>query len=220
MDPIRIGTGFFSVVDGVRYWRDYLKLFAHPELHCPAKPAKLRYWTTGAIANQFAALCLSSLAPYPSLQRSCPAALCQGRCCRVLGEDERPAAVTREGDLRELGPRRRPHFGGHGSRLLLPDPRREPLPAVHRPGQCGHGAARALRPRPAHPALPERRRRAPGRARRAVAPRQAPPRRVLRHRRRPAGGNNLSFGFTISCHGCKHASICHAVYVFDCACRS
>ncbi|RCV31541.1 hypothetical protein SETIT_6G186300v2 [Setaria italica] len=42
MDPIRIGTGFFSVVDGVRYWRDYLKLFAHPELHCPAKPAKLR----------------------------------------------------------------------------------------------------------------------------------------------------------------------------------
>nr|CAB3481217.1 unnamed protein product [Digitaria exilis] len=42
MDPIRIGTGFFSVVDGVRYWRDYLKMFAHPELHCPAKPAKLR----------------------------------------------------------------------------------------------------------------------------------------------------------------------------------
>ncbi|CAL4999381.1 unnamed protein product [Urochloa decumbens] len=42
MDPIRIGTGFFSVVDGIRYWRDYLKMFAHPELHCPSKPAKLR----------------------------------------------------------------------------------------------------------------------------------------------------------------------------------
>jgi isopenicillin N synthase-like dioxygenase len=43
MDPIRIGTGFFSVVDGVMYWRDYLKMFAHPELHCPSKPEKLRY---------------------------------------------------------------------------------------------------------------------------------------------------------------------------------
>ncbi|RLN05571.1 flavonol synthase/flavanone 3-hydroxylase-like [Panicum miliaceum] len=42
MDPVRIGTGFFSVVDGVRYWRDYLKMFAHPELHYPAKPPKLR----------------------------------------------------------------------------------------------------------------------------------------------------------------------------------
>jgi len=42
MDPVRIGTGFFSVVDGVRYWRDYLKMFAHPELHCPANPPKLR----------------------------------------------------------------------------------------------------------------------------------------------------------------------------------
>jgi len=42
MDPVRIGTGFFSVVDGVRYWRDYLKMFVHPELHCPAKPPNLR----------------------------------------------------------------------------------------------------------------------------------------------------------------------------------
>uniref|UniRef100_A0A0A9D5Z2 Fe2OG dioxygenase domain-containing protein n=1 Tax=Arundo donax TaxID=35708 RepID=A0A0A9D5Z2_ARUDO len=42
MDPIRIGSGFYSVIDGARYWRDYLKMFAHPELHCPAKPAKLR----------------------------------------------------------------------------------------------------------------------------------------------------------------------------------
>ncbi|XP_062196638.1 2-oxoglutarate-dependent dioxygenase 19-like [Phragmites australis] len=42
MDPIRIGSGFYSVVDGARYSRDYLKMFAHPELHCPANPAKLR----------------------------------------------------------------------------------------------------------------------------------------------------------------------------------
>ncbi|WVZ92441.1 hypothetical protein U9M48_038505 [Paspalum notatum var. saurae] len=43
MDPVRIGSGFYSVVDGARYWRDYFKMFVHPELlHCPAKPAKLR----------------------------------------------------------------------------------------------------------------------------------------------------------------------------------
>ncbi|GJN03814.1 hypothetical protein PR202_ga21295 [Eleusine coracana subsp. coracana] len=42
MAPIRIGSGFYSVVDGARYWRNYLKMFAHPELHCPEKPAKLR----------------------------------------------------------------------------------------------------------------------------------------------------------------------------------
>ncbi|KAM0903995.1 hypothetical protein ACQ4PT_018312 [Festuca glaucescens] len=42
MDPVRVGTGFNSAVDGAKYWRDYLKMFAHPELHCPAKPAYLR----------------------------------------------------------------------------------------------------------------------------------------------------------------------------------
>ncbi|KAJ1268897.1 hypothetical protein BS78_07G168300 [Paspalum vaginatum] len=42
MDPVRIGSGFYSVVDGARYWRDYFKMFVHPEFHCPAKPAKLR----------------------------------------------------------------------------------------------------------------------------------------------------------------------------------
>lgn len=43
MDPIRIGTGFYSVVDAVPCRRDYLKMFSHPEFHCPEKPAKLRY---------------------------------------------------------------------------------------------------------------------------------------------------------------------------------
>ncbi|BAF23972.1 2-oxoglutarate-dependent dioxygenase 19-like [Oryza sativa Japonica Group] len=42
MDPIRIGTGFYSVVDAVPCRRDYLKMFSHPEFHCPEKPAKLR----------------------------------------------------------------------------------------------------------------------------------------------------------------------------------
>ncbi|KAI4962616.1 hypothetical protein ZWY2020_028722 [Hordeum vulgare] len=42
MDPVRVGTGFNSAVDGARYWRDYVKMFAHPELHCPAKPESLR----------------------------------------------------------------------------------------------------------------------------------------------------------------------------------
>ncbi|KAI4963445.1 hypothetical protein ZWY2020_014095 [Hordeum vulgare] len=41
MDPVRVGTGFSSAVDGARYWRDYVKMFAHPELHCrqTRKPA-------------------------------------------------------------------------------------------------------------------------------------------------------------------------------------
>lgn len=46
MDPVRVGTGFNSAVDGAKYWRDYLKMFAHPDLHCPAKPANLREIST------------------------------------------------------------------------------------------------------------------------------------------------------------------------------
>jgi hypothetical protein len=42
MDPIRVGTGFNSA-DGAKYWRNYLKMFAHPYLHCPVKPANLRH---------------------------------------------------------------------------------------------------------------------------------------------------------------------------------
>uniref|UniRef100_A0A453FPG9 Non-haem dioxygenase N-terminal domain-containing protein n=1 Tax=Aegilops tauschii subsp. strangulata TaxID=200361 RepID=A0A453FPG9_AEGTS len=42
-DPIRIGTGlFYSDVDDAICRRDYMKMIAHPEFHCPAKPAKLR----------------------------------------------------------------------------------------------------------------------------------------------------------------------------------
>ncbi|TVU43737.1 hypothetical protein EJB05_10227 [Eragrostis curvula] len=42
MAPIRIGSGFYAAIDDVRYLRTYLKMLVHPELHCPAKPAKLR----------------------------------------------------------------------------------------------------------------------------------------------------------------------------------
>uniref|UniRef100_M8CQV1 Putative Flavonol synthase/flavanone 3-hydroxylase n=1 Tax=Aegilops tauschii TaxID=37682 RepID=M8CQV1_AEGTA len=43
-DPIRIGTGlFYSDVDDAICRRDYMKMIAHPEFHCPAKPAKLSY---------------------------------------------------------------------------------------------------------------------------------------------------------------------------------
>ncbi|KAI4988150.1 hypothetical protein ZWY2020_029780 [Hordeum vulgare] len=50
MDPVRVGTGFNSAVDGARYWRDYVKMFAHPELHCPAKPDSVR-----GVAAEYAA---------------------------------------------------------------------------------------------------------------------------------------------------------------------
>jgi hypothetical protein len=40
-DPIRIGTGlFYSDVDDVMCWRDYVKMIAHPEFHPPPPPAK------------------------------------------------------------------------------------------------------------------------------------------------------------------------------------
>uniref|UniRef100_A0ACD6AKN1 Uncharacterized protein n=1 Tax=Avena sativa TaxID=4498 RepID=A0ACD6AKN1_AVESA len=42
-DPIRIGTGlFYSDVDDAVCRRDYVKMIAHPEFYCPAKPANLR----------------------------------------------------------------------------------------------------------------------------------------------------------------------------------
>jgi len=50
MAPVRVGSGFYAAVDGARYWRDYFKMFAHPELHCPATPAKLR-----EVATEYAA---------------------------------------------------------------------------------------------------------------------------------------------------------------------
>jgi hypothetical protein len=33
---------FYSDVDDAVCRRDYLKMIAHPEFHCPAKPANLR----------------------------------------------------------------------------------------------------------------------------------------------------------------------------------
>lgn len=50
MAPVRVGSGFYAAVDGAQYWRDYFKMFAHPELHCPATPAKLR-----EVATEYAA---------------------------------------------------------------------------------------------------------------------------------------------------------------------
>ncbi|KAJ0984651.1 hypothetical protein J5N97_003007 [Dioscorea zingiberensis] len=42
LDPIRHGTSFNTSVDKVRYWRDYLKVFVHPDFHSPAKPSGFR----------------------------------------------------------------------------------------------------------------------------------------------------------------------------------
>ncbi|GKV35437.1 hypothetical protein SLEP1_g43700 [Rubroshorea leprosula] len=38
LDPIRCGTSFNLSVDKVLFWRDYLKVFVHPEFHSPNKP--------------------------------------------------------------------------------------------------------------------------------------------------------------------------------------
>ncbi|XVF01529.1 hypothetical protein REPUB_Repub04eG0096700 [Reevesia pubescens] len=38
LDPIRCGTSFNVSVDKVMFWRDFLKVFQHPEFHSPNKP--------------------------------------------------------------------------------------------------------------------------------------------------------------------------------------
>lgn len=41
-DPIRWGTGFNTSAN-VLFWRDFLKVFAHPKFHSPSKPSGFRY---------------------------------------------------------------------------------------------------------------------------------------------------------------------------------
>ncbi|KAJ4716839.1 putative 2-oxoglutarate and Fe(II)-dependent oxygenase superfamily protein [Melia azedarach] len=38
LDPIRCGTSFNASVEKVLLWRDFLKVFVHPEFHSPNKP--------------------------------------------------------------------------------------------------------------------------------------------------------------------------------------
>ncbi|KAJ4964978.1 hypothetical protein NE237_016827 [Protea cynaroides] len=38
LDPIRCGTSFNASVEKVFFWRDFLKVFVHPEFHSPVKP--------------------------------------------------------------------------------------------------------------------------------------------------------------------------------------
>ncbi|KAL5563439.1 hypothetical protein UlMin_033186 [Ulmus minor] len=39
LDPIRYGTSFNASVEEVFFWRDYLKVFVHPQFHFPNKPS-------------------------------------------------------------------------------------------------------------------------------------------------------------------------------------
>ena len=43
LDPIRCGTSFNASLEKVLYWRDYLKVFVHPQFHFPNKPSGFRY---------------------------------------------------------------------------------------------------------------------------------------------------------------------------------
>lgn len=43
LDPIRCGTSFNASVDKAFFWRDFLKVFVHPEFHFLRKPAGFRY---------------------------------------------------------------------------------------------------------------------------------------------------------------------------------
>ncbi|MFQ6649356.1 hypothetical protein Gotur_023013 [Gossypium turneri] len=42
LDPIRFGTSFNESVDEILCWRDYVKIFQHPEFHSPKKPPSFR----------------------------------------------------------------------------------------------------------------------------------------------------------------------------------
>ncbi|GMI83761.1 Germination Insensitive to ABA Mutant 2, Gain-of-function in ABA-modulated Seed germination 2 [Hibiscus trionum] len=42
LDPIRYGTSFNAAVDKILCWRDYLKIFQHPQFHSPNKPPAFR----------------------------------------------------------------------------------------------------------------------------------------------------------------------------------
>ncbi|KAK8568333.1 hypothetical protein V6N12_006887 [Hibiscus sabdariffa] len=42
LDPIRYGTSVNASIDKVLCWRDYLKVFQHPEFHSPNKPPSFR----------------------------------------------------------------------------------------------------------------------------------------------------------------------------------
>lgn len=37
-DPIRCGTSFNTSKEKVFYWRDFVKIFVHPDFHSPNKP--------------------------------------------------------------------------------------------------------------------------------------------------------------------------------------
>lgn len=43
LSPIRCGTSFNATADQVLFWRDFLKLFVHPEFHSPTNPPGFRY---------------------------------------------------------------------------------------------------------------------------------------------------------------------------------
>ncbi|KAF6166823.1 hypothetical protein GIB67_005699 [Kingdonia uniflora] len=42
LDPIRCGTSFNASEEKVFFWRDFLKVFVHPEFHAPSKPVGFR----------------------------------------------------------------------------------------------------------------------------------------------------------------------------------
>ncbi|CAH9081958.1 unnamed protein product [Cuscuta europaea] len=42
LDPVRCGTSFNASKEKALFWRDFLKVFVHPDFHCPSDPQALR----------------------------------------------------------------------------------------------------------------------------------------------------------------------------------
>ncbi|GJN25319.1 hypothetical protein PR202_gb13133 [Eleusine coracana subsp. coracana] len=107
MDPIQIGTGYYSATDEAQHLRHYLKMFVHPEFHCPAKPKKLRdvaakfATQTRHLMQQLAMAISESLGLHDS---RIPQALNIDSSIQMLAQNHYPAYTGTEGVATALPP--------------------------------------------------------------------------------------------------------------------
>ncbi|PUZ45330.1 hypothetical protein GQ55_8G214300 [Panicum hallii var. hallii] len=110
MDPVRVGTGFYSADGGARRRRHYLKMFVHLELHCPAKPENLRD-IAGELAARTRDLMLQlGVAISESLGLAggrVSEALDLGSCFQMLVQNQYPACAGAD-DVGSIAPRGSP----------------------------------------------------------------------------------------------------------------
>ncbi|CAI9765384.1 unnamed protein product [Fraxinus pennsylvanica] len=96
LEPVRYGTSFNTAKEKVFCWRDFLKVFVHPEFHCPHKPTALSAYQRG-IHGSFAKVrsCIQSdLFTYNLWVSSCAATLNIDEVRRILGKMSRDSGCN------------------------------------------------------------------------------------------------------------------------------